>query len=117
RLAACLLLGAILLAAGRPGVAGDFPTKPVRMIVPFPAGGTLDIAARVIGEHLAKEFGQPVVVDNRPGANGIIGTEAVARAEPDGHTLLFVTASFVINPTVQFNLPFDITRDFIPITE
>lgn len=117
RIAVCLLLGLVLLAAGHSARASDFPSKPIKMIVPFPAGGTLDIAARVIGDHMAKDLGQPVVVDNRPGANGIIGTEAVARAEPDGHTILFVTASFVINPSVQRNLPFDITRHFLPITE
>jgi len=112
----CAFLGLATVGIG-PVEANPFPNRPIRMIVPFPAGGTLDLAARVVGEQLSRQMGQPVVIDNRPGANGIIGTEAVAKAEPDGHTILFVTASFVINPTVQRNLPFDIMRDFAPIAE
>lgn len=108
---------AVALSTGATLAAEPFPSKPVRMVVPFAAGGTLDIAARVLGEQLSKQVEQPVVIDNRPGANGIIGTEAVAKADPDGHTILFVSASFVVNPAVIRSMPFDINRDLTPITE
>jgi tripartite-type tricarboxylate transporter receptor subunit TctC len=97
--------------------SNDYHSRPVLLIVPFAAGGTLDVAARVMADELTRQMGQSFIVDNRGGANGIIGTDAVARAEPDGQTLLFVTASLVINPTVNRKLPYDVLRDFAPITE
>jgi tripartite-type tricarboxylate transporter receptor subunit TctC len=87
----------------------------VRVIVPFGAG-TPDAIARVVGQQLAAQTGQPFVVENRTGANGIVGTEAVAKALPDGHTLLLVSASFAVNPSIYKKLPYDTLRDFTPIS-
>ena len=94
-----------------------FPTKPVRIVVPFPAGGVLDRLARSLGQKLSESWGQPVVVENRPGAGTVIGTEAVARAPADGHTLLLMAVSFVINPSLREKLPYDIERDFAPVMQ
>ena len=97
--------------------AKAYPTKPIRFVVPYPPGGTTDIVARGIGAKLAERFGQQVVVDNRGGASTIIGAEAVAKAAPDGYTLLLTTATTMsINPQVYPKLPYDAVRDFAPIS-
>jgi tripartite-type tricarboxylate transporter receptor subunit TctC len=102
-----------LLACGLQAQAQDkFPGKPVRIIVPFVGGSQVDIVAREIGRGLQAAWGQPVVIDNRPGAGGTIGSRAVAQAEADGHTLLFTSASHAINPTLYKKLPYDTQRDF-----
>lgn len=93
-----------------------YPTKPIRVIVPQSAGGSTDLVARVITQRLDDALGQPIVVDNRPGAGSLNGTETVAKAVPDGYTLLAVAASFSINPSLHQKLPFDPVRDFAPIT-
>ncbi len=105
-----------LLAGASPAVAQDYPTRAVRIVVPTGAGGITDIIARIVAARLSERLGQPVVVENRPGASGIIGTEAVARAQPDGHTLLMVYPSHPVNPSLQPQLPYDTVRDFAPIT-
>jgi tripartite-type tricarboxylate transporter receptor subunit TctC len=92
-----------------------FPSQPVKLIVPFGAGGSLDVLARLIGEPLSRNLGQPVLIDNRPGAAGNIAAETVAKAEGDGHTLLLVTAAFAANATLYTNLRFDPRKDFAPI--
>jgi tripartite-type tricarboxylate transporter receptor subunit TctC len=92
-----------------------FPDHPIKLVVPFPAGGTNDIIARVVAQQVETQLGSAVVVDNRGGANGIIGTEAVAKAEPDGYTLLHVSSSFTINPSVYKKLPYNIFKDFAPV--
>jgi tripartite-type tricarboxylate transporter receptor subunit TctC len=92
-----------------------YPERPVRLVVPFAPGGTNDVIARIVGERLASRLGQPVVVDNRAGANSVVGSEIVARSTPDGHTLLIVAAGFAINPSLQRKLPYDTQRDFAPI--
>ena len=96
--------------------AQAYPTRPVRFIVPFEAGGNTDIFARVIAQALSGRLGHQVIVDNRGGAGGTIGTAIAARADPDGYTLLMVSASHVINPSVQKKLPYDSLKDFTPIT-
>jgi tripartite-type tricarboxylate transporter receptor subunit TctC len=96
--------------------AGHYPARPVRLVVPFAAGGTADVIARSVANDVGAQLGQSFVLDNRGGANGIIGTDIVAKAQPDGHTLLHVTASFVINPHTYIKLPYDIFRDFEPVT-
>jgi tripartite-type tricarboxylate transporter receptor subunit TctC len=105
-----LLVGAAFAAAAA-AHAQDYPARPIRIIVPFPAGGTADIMPRIFGEKLAAKWGQPVVVDNRPGAAGNIGAELVYRAEPDGYTLLSAPPPpLVINPSLYPKLAFDPTR-------
>ena len=110
-----VLLAAYLLTVGTVQ-AQTYPARPIRLIVPFAAGGTADVIARSVANEVGAQFGQPFVLDNRGGANGIIGTDIVAKAPPDGHTLLHVTASFVINPNTYTSLPYDIFRDFEPVT-
>jgi len=107
--------GALCLLAGA-APAQDYPSKPIRVIVPQSPGGSTDIAARMVTDRLAEVFKQNIVVDNRPGAGSLNGTDTVAKATPDGYTLLVVAASFTITPAMQKNMPFDPVRDFIPIT-
>ena len=97
--------------------AQTYPAKPVRIIVPQSAGGSTDFAARAVAQKLTETLKETFLVDNRPGAGSINGTEAVAKAPPDGHTLLAVAASFTINPSLHKNLPFDPIRDFAPVTQ
>jgi tripartite-type tricarboxylate transporter receptor subunit TctC len=99
--------------AQAPDAAGaTYPTRSVRLLVPFPPGSASDILARLVGERLAAGWGHPVVVENRPGAGGTIGTGAAARAEPDGYTLVIVSAGHVVNPQLYPGLPYDPLRDF-----
>jgi tripartite-type tricarboxylate transporter receptor subunit TctC len=105
-----------VLALTPPGLdAQQYPTRPVRFVVGFPPGAPVDTVARMVGERLTVKWGQPVIVENRIGAAGNIATEAVARAEPDGHTLLFTVPPFVINPVLYPKLPFDASQ-FVPVT-
>lgn len=106
---ACALTCGTALAQG-------YPTKTVRMVVPFPAGGSTDIVGRTVAQKLSETWGQPVVVDNRPGGGTVIGTEAVARAAPDGYTLLVTPAPFTVNASLVPKLPYDTLGDFAPIT-
>ena len=92
--------------------AQTFPSKPLRIIVPFPPGGAADVTSRLLGEHMAKGLGQPVIAENRPGAGAVIGYEFAARAAGDGHTLLVVFPSFIIQPAVKQSLQFDPLKDF-----
>ena len=94
-----------------------FPTKQLHFIVPFPAGGTLDVLARTVANELGPALGQSVVVENRPGASGIIGAELVARAPADGHTLVIVSNTLVTLPAMRRDLPFDVFKDFAPVIE
>src|SRR5690606_12741014 len=111
-------LGAAALVAVAPaGAADDYPARQVTILVPFPAGGTTDIAARVVAAELGKTWNQPVVVDNRAGAGGNVGTAEAARARPDGYTLLMGTVStHAINQSVYARLPYDPVKDFTPVT-
>src|SRR3954468_2497156 len=112
-----LLLASLVAAAPALAAAQGWPAKPVRIVVAYPPGGGIDVMARQIAEKLTPAWGQPVVVENRPGANTIVAAEAVARAAPDGSTLLFTTdATFSINPHLYAKLPYDAQRDFIPVT-
>ena len=107
-----LLLVASTFSAG----AQSYPTQTIRLIVPFPAGGSNDVMGRLLAPHLEKALGQTVIVDNRPAAAGQVGTEAVARATPDGHTLLLVASSHTVQPAVNPKLPYNTEKDFAPIT-
>jgi tripartite-type tricarboxylate transporter receptor subunit TctC len=103
-----------------PALAGaqaqSYPSRPIRMVVPTSPGGVTDTAARAVAPRLAEALGQPIVVDNRAGAGGIIGTDIVAKAAPDGYTVLAVFDSFVSNPHVFRNAPYDVVRDFAPVS-
>jgi tripartite-type tricarboxylate transporter receptor subunit TctC len=104
-----------LLAAATTAQAQNFPSKTVRLVVPFAAGGSTDIIGRTVGQKLSEIWGQPVVVDNRPGGSTVIGTDIVAKAPPDGHTLLITPAPFTIVPSLISKLPYDPSKDFEPI--
>ena len=108
------MIAASFAVASTAGAQG-WPSRPVRLVVPFAAGGSTDIVARVVGQKLSEALGQPVVVDNRPGASTQIGTEIVARSPPDGYTLLVTPAPFTVNPTLFRKLPYDPQNDFTPI--
>ena len=113
-------LGAVVAAlaaiAATPAAAQTYPTHPLRLIVPFPAGGSNDVMARLIAPHLEQSLGQPVIVDNRPAAAGQVGTDAVAKAPPDGHTLLLVASSHTVTPALNSKLPYNTVKDFAPIS-
>jgi len=92
-----------------------YPARPIRVIIPFGAGGGTDNLVRILDPHVARSLGQPLVIENRPGAGGIVGTEAVARSEPDGYTVLALDSTFCINPGLFPSLPYDSARDFAPV--
>jgi len=110
------LLAALLFAAAGAAFAQAYPTKPVKLIVPFGAGGVADITARVLAQKMSDTIGQQVLVDNRPSAGGIIASEAVAKAEPDGYTLLFITNGNAVSATLFKSLPYDTVKDFAPVS-
>ena len=106
---------AVLPAMSRIAKAQAYPSKFVRLVVPFPAGGQIDIVGRIIGQWLSERLGQQFIVDNRPGAGGNIGTEAVVRAPSDGYTLLMASATNAISATLYDNLKFNFVRDTAPV--
>jgi len=112
RAVAVLLLWLLTAAAA----AQDYPNKPIRSIVPYPPAGSTDVVARILSEPLAAVLGQPILIDNRGGAAGNLGTDLAAKAAPDGYTILFTLSSHTINPKLYPNLPFDVERDFVPIS-
>jgi tripartite-type tricarboxylate transporter receptor subunit TctC len=112
-----LVLSAGLLTGAASGVhAQGYPNKPIRIVVPYPPGGFNDTLARTVGQKLNDAWGQPVVVDNKPGGGTLIGTDAVAKASPDGYTLLITPFAFAVNPSIFKKLPYDPLKDFAPIT-
>ena len=112
-----LLTGlALAVAFASLPASAQYPTKPVRLVVGFPPGGGVDIMARLVSQKLTERWGKPVVVENRGGAAGNIATEIVAKSAPDGHTLAMVFSSYASNPALYPNLPFDINKDFTPVT-
>jgi tripartite-type tricarboxylate transporter receptor subunit TctC len=116
-LIAATLAASIAGPAAAEEAASGFPNRPIRLIVPFPAGGPSDIVARLIGQKMSEDWGQPVVVENRPGANTIIGAQAAAKAAPDGYTLFMaIDSTLVMNQYLHKSLPYDPLGDFAPIT-
>ena len=109
------LLGALAAAFSLAALAQDWPAKPVRFIVPYPPGGGTDVIARIVQNRLSEALGQPIVIENRGGAGGAVGTEVAAKAAPDGYTFLFTLSSHTINPLL-YKLAYDVERDFVPVT-
>lgn len=105
----CALTPSLALSAG-------FPSKPIKIVVPFPAGGGTDVLARAVGQRMSVLLGQAVIVDNKPGANGVIGADAIAKSEPDGHSLLLTIASHAIAPAIYKKLPYSTDSDFVSVS-
>src|SRR5947208_464443 len=108
-------LAALALSLIQPAAAQDYPSRPVRIIVPFGAGGPADVFARVVAQHLSEALKQPFVVEDRPGAGSIIGTDAVAKSPPDGYTLLLMSNTHTTNESLIPTRPFQLMRDFVPV--
>lgn len=111
-----IALGWLALTVSGTLHAQNYPTRPVRVVVPFPPGGNVDVFARVLYRQVEQELGQSIVIDNRGGANGILGADIVAHATPDGYTLLNTSFAFAVNPGIVKKMPFDVTKDFVPVT-
>jgi tripartite-type tricarboxylate transporter receptor subunit TctC len=107
---------AVVLMSYAAACAAAYPERPVRLVVPAAPGGAIDVVGRIVGAKLTEALGQNVVIDNRAGANNIIGTEIAARAAPDGYTLLVTAGAHTINPAVYRKLPYDALRDFTPVS-
>lgn len=111
-----LLVAATIAIVATPALAQDYPTKPVTIVIPFAAGGAGDILGRILSPRLEKAFGRPFVVENKPGAGGVIGAVATARAEPDGHTIMIAPSpTMAVNVTLYKKLPYDPVADFVPL--
>jgi len=118
RWVACTLLAIVstLFPLSAVRAQEHYPDRPIHMVVPFSTGGTIDWIARSVAAQLGQRLGQPVLVENKPGANGIVGTQFVAHSDADGYTLLLVTGSFAANPSIYHHLTYDARRDFVPVT-
>ncbi len=113
----CIVLGAACIAVAQPALANDYPSKAVKLVVPYPPGGPTDIVARVVAQKLQEQTGQPFVIDNRPGAGANLGAEAVARSPADGYTLLVATTAHAINPSLFPKLNYSLAKDLTPVTQ
>ena len=115
-LLACAAAALTLSVTAGAQAQGAWPTRPVKLVVPFSAGGSTDVVARMLAQRLSDIWGQSVIVDNRAGAGGNIGADIVAKAAPDGYTLLMASGSITINPHIYARMPFDTQKDFVPIS-
>src|ERR1700693_3501936 len=115
RAVALAVWGLALALPVRPSLAEDYPARPVHLIVPFAAGGPADVYARVLGQYLSESLKQPFVVEDRPGAGSIIGTDAVAKSAPDGYTLLVMSNTHTTNESLFAHKPFELMRDFVAV--
>jgi len=112
-----IAFAAALMVSAAPLMAAEaYPSRPIRVVIPFPAGGNVDVFGRVLFRSVEQELGHPIVIDNRGGANGILGSDIVAKAAPDGYTYLATSFGFAVNPNVVKKMPFDVTKDFLPVT-
>jgi len=116
RLVARLMLGFLLAPTAQIALAQAYPSKPIRIVVPFGAGGVADLTVRTVAQKLSESMGQPVIIDNKPGAGGVAAGDMVAKAEPDGHTLLLMSNGTAVSAGLFKSLPFDTMRDFVPIS-
>ncbi len=110
------LVALAVIAGPTPAGAQDYPNKPIKFIVPYPPGGGTDVIARILQEPLTAELGQPIIIENKGGAAGNVGTDLAAKAPADGYTILFTLSSHTINPKLYDKLPFDVERDFVPVS-
>ena len=108
--------GLALSAAVNAAANTNYPSKPIKWVVPFPPGGAMDVMARTLGDKLSKSMKQPVIIENRPGAGGIIGSSLVAKSDPDGHTMMIVSVGHAVNPSVYPKVPYDAAKDFEPVS-
>jgi tripartite-type tricarboxylate transporter receptor subunit TctC len=113
----CFVIVAALTALIAPALAQNYPSKPIRVLVPFAAGGAVDTLARLIGNKLGEQLGQPVLVENRAGAGGNLAPDALAKSAPDGYTILQTTNGIAISPALYRTLPFDVHKDFVAVTQ
>src|ERR1044071_9361627 len=114
---ACLMTAAVLVSGCLGAAAQNYPDRPIRLIAPFPAGGLADVLARAVGDELSKSLGQPIIVENRPGAGGNVGADAVAKAAPDGSPLLMTSAGILTaNQFLYAQMPFNVETAFIPVS-
>jgi tripartite-type tricarboxylate transporter receptor subunit TctC len=111
-----IIAGALAIAGAAAQAAESYPNRPVRVVIPFPAGGNVDVFGRVLFRQVEQEIGHPIVIDNRGGANSIVGSDIVAKANPDGYTYLATSFGFAVNPNVMKKMPFDVSKDFLPVT-
>ena len=116
RHAISLIATLVAIAAAGSAFAQNYPSRPIRLVVPFPPGGNVDVFSRVLFREVEKNLGTNIVVDNRGGANGIIGADMVAKAAPNGYTILNTSFAFAVNPAIRKKMPFDILNDFVPVT-
>ena len=114
---AALALTALALAVARPAPGfAEYPERPIHLVLPFPAGGAVDIVARVMAAQMAEDLGKPILIENKAGAGGIVATDAVAKSAPDGYTILLTTPNHTINAALQPKLPYDTEKDLVPIS-
>ena len=111
-----IAIACALFTACAPAAGNDYPIRPIRLVVPYAAGGSTDTVARIVGQQLGERLGQQIVIDNRTGAGTLIGTEIVAQAVPDGYTLLMATPPLAVNPALHAKVPYDLDRDFAAVT-
>lgn len=111
--AAC---AALMLSAAFGAAAAEYPSKTIKWVVPFPPGGAMDVMARTLGEKLAQSMKQPVIIENRAGAGGVIGSGIVAKSDPDGHTMMIVSIGHAVNPSLYSKVPYDAVKDFQPVS-
>ena len=116
RLRLCAVVAAAVLTSGAASAQSGFPSRPVHIYVPYPAGGAVDVLARTLGDVVSRQWGQGVVVENRPGAGGVVASQALAAAPPDGYTLIVVASGHATNPFLYEKLPYDTFKDFTPIS-
>jgi tripartite-type tricarboxylate transporter receptor subunit TctC len=116
RTASLFVLAANIIAASPAPALAQYPDRPIRLLLPFPAGGAVDIVARVIAAKMSEDLGKPFVIENKAGAGGIIATDSVAKAAPDGCTLLLTTPNHTINAALQASLPYDTEKDLVPVS-
>src|SRR5712691_12774575 len=111
-----IVLALTLWLVGAGAAFAEYPDRPIRLLLPFPAGGAVDIVARIVAAKMSEDLGKPFVIENKSGAGGIIATDAVAKAAPDGYTLLLTTPNHTINAALQPSLPYDTERDLVPVS-